>query len=172
MLELTLFAELIYWRDQREQRVHSMGFIVRHAHMHTHTHTHTRTHTHAHTHTHIRLMLFTCYHLVSVYLAFSHSTTPPHRAAWAGTKARWEAALPGRELSGILLCGPRARWGERDNLQSQEGKHTTCWWRCRKKMHSLAVKEDRELILHPCCRDSWWMEVQRGSKLSGNSLHY
>ena len=105
------FAELIYWRDQREQRVHSMGFITRHAHTHTHKH--------------IRLMLFTSYHLVSVYLAFSHSSTPPHRAAWAGTKARWEAALPGRELSGILLCGPRARWGERDNLQCQEGKHTT-----------------------------------------------
>lgn len=61
-------------------------------------------------------MLFTGSHFLSVYLTFP---IPPRWAAW--TKARWEAALPGQELSGILLCGPRAHWIERDNLQCQEG---------------------------------------------------
>lgn len=62
-------------------------------------------------------MLFTTSHLLSVYLAFSHSSIGlPGFGQKLGGKQRCLA----EKLSGILLCGPRAHWRERDNLQSQE----------------------------------------------------
>lgn len=74
---------------------------------------HTRTHKHTGTST--LLMLFSGSHLLCLFsiLPFLHTGLA------ALTKALWDAALLGWELSGILLCRPRAHWeGEGRSAES------------------------------------------------------